>query len=277
MSSTNCLNCGLHLAQGMQYCPACGQKTDTHRITIKHIVHEIVHVITHADKGIFHLLKALAVHPGKVAREYLAGKHKTYFNPFTFFILCMGLFVLVNVKFTPAAKSPTPDAGVLARIPSEAGRANYITMMTRVSDVTTLMTKHGNVMAMIAIPFLSLITWLAFRKQRYNYAEHLTANVFFVPFANLLFMLLVRPFSSMARHAGANGILVAAGMLLQVLYFSWSFYTMLGFRSTAKIFKTFTVSLFSVLLWGMLVMLFMAIYIYRSWDFYQFFTRMFGS
>ncbi|MES2774245.1 MAG: DUF3667 domain-containing protein [Bacteroidota bacterium] len=277
MSSSNCLNCGHYLATNVQFCQACGQKKDIHRFTLGHIFHEIVHAVTHADKGIFHLLKELSIRPGRVAREYLAGKRKKYFNPFTFFILCMGLFVFLNMTMLPAEKKMAPDARVLARIPTEAGKQTYITMMTRGANVRMLMTKHGNVMAMIAIPFISLITWLAFKKQRYNYAEHLTANVFFVPYSNLLFTIVVTPLITMAANSGFRGGLIGGALLIQVLYFTWSFYSMLQLKSSWQLIRTFLVCLFSVMLWGLLVMVFMAIYLYRSWDFYKFFARMLGS
>jgi hypothetical protein len=80
MSSPTCLNCEENLEISAKFCPQCGQKTDTHRLTIGHIVHDSVHAITHADKGIFHLLKDLAVRPGVVAREYIGGKRKKYFK-----------------------------------------------------------------------------------------------------------------------------------------------------------------------------------------------------
>ena len=94
MSSPNCLNCEENLEVSAKFCPQCGQKTSTHRLTIAHILHDGLHALTHADKGIFHLLKDLAVKPGIVAREYIAGKRKRYFNPFTFFLIMMGLFVV---------------------------------------------------------------------------------------------------------------------------------------------------------------------------------------
>src|ERR1700730_19439583 len=80
MHPTNCLNCGTMLTADDNFCPVCGQKTDTHRISFSHIFHEFFHTLTHADKGVLALLRDLAVKPGMVAAEYIAGKRKKYFH-----------------------------------------------------------------------------------------------------------------------------------------------------------------------------------------------------
>jgi ribosomal protein L32 len=77
MSSNSCLNCEATLDFTARFCPNCGQKTNTHRLTLSHLFHDFFHALTYADKRILYLLRALALKPGIVAREYIAGK-KTY-------------------------------------------------------------------------------------------------------------------------------------------------------------------------------------------------------
>jgi ribosomal protein L32 len=76
MHSTNCANCDRLLTPDQNFCEKCGQQTAIHRISFGHVIHDGVHHITHADKGIFYLLKQLAVRPGHVAKEYIDGKGK---------------------------------------------------------------------------------------------------------------------------------------------------------------------------------------------------------
>jgi hypothetical protein len=66
MRPTNCLNCGSGLGAGYKFCATCGQKANTHRLSFHEIGHDALHYVTHADKGIFHLIKELARRPGKV-------------------------------------------------------------------------------------------------------------------------------------------------------------------------------------------------------------------
>ena len=276
MVSTNCLNCSTHLEHGHKFCPACGQKTATHRLTIGHFLHEGFHAFTHADKGIFHLLKCLAIKPGTTAREYLRGRRKAYFNPFTFFLLIMAVFVFLNMYFDPPAKNIQPDARVLARIPSEAGKEQYIATIHRASTVSQFMRNNGNILAMIAIPYISFLTWLFFRKRGFNYAEHLTANLMFITFSNLLFAVLVFPLQAMARNTAAEPITVLIGLLIQIFYLAWSLNGFLVLNTGRSRLKSLAVSALAIICWMFLSFLGMAIYIYQNRDFYKFFSRMAG-
>jgi len=241
-----------------------------------HFFHECFHAVTHADKGIFHLLKSLATKPGTTAREYLRGRRKTYFNPFTFFLLVMGMFVFLNMYFKPPEKKRVPDARVLERISSEGGKHQYISMMNRADQVSRVTRNNGNVLAMVAIPYISLVTWLFFRKSKYNYAEHLTANLMFVTFSNLIFALLVFPLQSLFRNTPAQYYFYPIGFILQIVYLAWSLNGFLGLKSVASRTKSFAVSFLAIILWVLLSITTMAVYIYQSKEFYKFFARMAG-
>ena len=271
---TSCLNCRTTVNKDQKFCSSCGQKAKTHRLTIPHFLHEAFHAFTHADKGMFHLLKCLATRPGTTAREYVLGRRKAYFNPFTFFILIMSVFVFLNVYTQPPLKPAQPDERVLSRIPTQAGRDTYIARITRGTQVAQFARANGNILAMIAIPFISLITWLFYRKKHLNYAEHLTANMMFISFSNLLFAVFVLLLRSMAGNTpGVQGL----GFLLQVGYLWWSLNGFLDLRQVRSRAKSLAVSFLSILLWIILSIIAMAVFIYRDWDFYKFFNRFAGS
>lgn len=106
-----CPNCSTLLEKKFAYCPICGQSAHIHRFNLPHVFHEVFHALTHADKGLLHLIKNLTLRPGVTAREYiLEGKRKTYFNPFTFLLLVLGLTVLANSYFKPYGTAPSPPA-----------------------------------------------------------------------------------------------------------------------------------------------------------------------
>lgn len=80
-----CKNCAGELTESYAFCPGCGQKAHLHRLSWHEIGHGLVHYFTHADKGIFSLLKDLATKNGVVAREYIEGQRRKYFPPPNFF------------------------------------------------------------------------------------------------------------------------------------------------------------------------------------------------
>ncbi|MDB5203614.1 MAG: hypothetical protein JWQ27_3023 [Ferruginibacter sp.] len=266
----------MFLEPSQKFCPACGQKTDTHRLTMPHFSHELFHAFTHTDKSIFQLLKQLATRPGTTAREYIQGKRVSYFNPFTFFLILMGLFVFSNMYFKPPMEKREPDPRVLQYMPNAQAKAQYISMMHRVNNAMTVFQKHGNVVAMIAVPFFSLFTWAFFRRKKYNYAEHLTANMLFIAFSNLIFTIVIFPLQAMI-HGPAQNVFIIGAMLLQAVYIAWSLNGFLLLAPGWPRVKSFAVSLFCVGLWLLFSLTVMALYIYQNGDFYKFFGRMMGA
>lgn len=75
-----------------------------HRLNTAHLSHEVLHFVTHADKGTFYLIRKLAIALGMVAREYIGGRRKKYFNPLILFLIVVGLFVLVQTTFRPIGR-----------------------------------------------------------------------------------------------------------------------------------------------------------------------------
>lgn len=95
MSSKNCLNCGHELVH--KFCAYCGQKADTHHITVKHfITHDLAHGVFHLDKGILFTIKEAFTRPGKAALDYINAKRISYYNIFYLILLLVGLNLLVQ-------------------------------------------------------------------------------------------------------------------------------------------------------------------------------------
>ena len=58
--NSNCLNCTA--ATISKFCSNCGQKTEIHRITLKHFLfHDILHGVWHMEKGIFFTTKEVVI------------------------------------------------------------------------------------------------------------------------------------------------------------------------------------------------------------------------
>ncbi|MET0298138.1 MAG: DUF3667 domain-containing protein [Flavitalea sp.] len=277
MSSPSCLNCNTTLDQMARFCPSCGQKTDTHRLTFKHIIHDFFHAFTHADKSIFGLLRDLAIKPGIVAKEYIAGKRKKYFNPFTFFLILAGLFVVSNKYFTSESTPPKPDEAVLARMPTQAARDQYMLFFTRGAEINGFLSRHSNVVSMFAVPVFGFITWLFLRRNKYNFAENITANLMFVSFSNIIFTVLIYPLLGQVRgNAGATYTILTVGIILQMIYLSWCYFQFQPVGGRFRLPKAIGLSVFGLFIWQVVYMLVVSIYIYRDLNFYKIFTRVFS-
>lgn len=88
LHSGNCLNCNTPYTKNNFHCSVCGQRTSTHRFSLKSIfAHDFIHAIFHLDKGFFSTLKNLFTQPGVVVKEFLEGKRVKYFNYFTMILI----------------------------------------------------------------------------------------------------------------------------------------------------------------------------------------------
>ena len=94
-----CRNCG-HPAP-LAFCPACGQETMLHPPTLAEFLHEFVGHHVALEGALWQTLKLLLTKPGRLTREYLAGRRRRYVLPLRLYLTCSFLFFLV-VKLTPA-------------------------------------------------------------------------------------------------------------------------------------------------------------------------------
>ncbi|MGQ7855049.1 DUF3667 domain-containing protein [Pedobacter sp. WC2501] len=156
--SSDCLNCTAPVTQN--FCPNCGQKSSTHRYSIKHfLAHDFVHGIWHVDKGILFTLKALFTRPGHSVREFIQGKRVPYFS----FVTLILLILTVSSLIAPYTHFNMSD------LMPKGGKAVM-------SSTEKFISEHPKLILIITIPIYSLLSFLGFRKAKLNYSEHLVLN-----------------------------------------------------------------------------------------------------
>ncbi|TGD57264.1 DUF3667 domain-containing protein [Flavobacterium humi] len=156
--STLCLNCN-HLASD-KFCSHCGQKTDTHRITLKHFLfHDILHGIWHFEKGILFTVKEALVRPGKAALDYIAGKRIRYYNVFYLVLILIGLTLFM---------SHYHDSLSEVYIASETKAENNATG----NKIASFMSSYAKVILFSFIPLFACNSLMLFRRKKLNISEH---------------------------------------------------------------------------------------------------------
>lgn len=197
-TSTACKNCGSTLSG--KFCAACGQQADIHRVTFKHLIHDFFHALTHTDKGFFFLIKELVYRPGYLAKEYLEGRRKKYFNPFTFYVIVSALWALVVSKSHYFESMSSGRPRMSGDAPEWARLLGYY-----FSQSMPFVIAHGKIISLvITAPLLALLTWLFFRKQKNNYAENLVLHTFLAGQALLVLVLIFIPAFFIFGHARLN-------------------------------------------------------------------------
>lgn len=156
--SPDCLNCSAPVTQN--YCANCGQKSTTHRYSIKHFLeHDFIHGVWHVDKGILFTLKGLFTRPGHSVREFIQGKRVPYFS----FVTLILLILTVSGLIAPYTH------GKMSDLMPQGSRA----MM---NSLEKFISEHPKLVLIIAIPIYSFFSFIWFRKAKLNFSEHLVLN-----------------------------------------------------------------------------------------------------
>ncbi|MGZ9113841.1 MAG: DUF3667 domain-containing protein [Brevundimonas sp.] len=87
-----CANC--ETAMVGAFCHACGQKARLHD-KLSHLVEEFAEGIAHFDGRLWRTLPLLALHPGRLSREWMAGRRVRYIAPLHLFLFAVFLLFLI--------------------------------------------------------------------------------------------------------------------------------------------------------------------------------------
>ena len=166
MSENSCLNCNCEIEKN--YCSTCGQKTDTHRITVRHFLfHDLMHGVLHIDKGILFTIKETILRPGQAALDYIKGKRIRYYNVFYLCLLVIGLNLLLSHLYDSILHTEVdPKNDTIA--------------------VSSFFREHIKSILLGIIPILGLNSFWIFRRLKLNIAEQFILSGFC-----LLGMLLI--------------------------------------------------------------------------------------
>ncbi|RNC84901.1 MAG: DUF3667 domain-containing protein [Winogradskyella sp.] len=175
-----CLNCKT-IFEG-KFCPQCGQKSETKRFTFQKIANDTVSTITDTDKGFFFNLKNLTLNPGKNINDYLDGKRKHVFNPFSYAVLAIGIYLFVDHYYDYSIfKSFTNKNSEYKNL--SPGAFNFG------QKIGHFIAQYLKFFYLLNIVYLSVITWAILKKR--NFVEHLVSNAFIIGHAVIITTLFI--------------------------------------------------------------------------------------
>jgi hypothetical protein len=157
-----CKNCN-HIYTG-NYCNNCGQTAETHQLNFHFLWHEIQHGLFHFDQGILYSGKQLFTRPGHTIREFIEGKRVKHFKPISMIIFLATLYGFLYHYFHISFAEPSPNSA------SEVG--------IDVVKFNEWMGTHYAWATLLTIPFYTIGTSIAFKKQGYNLVEYFILNTF---------------------------------------------------------------------------------------------------
>ncbi len=163
LKSKTCKNCNTETAGN--FCMHCGQRNKVAKITIKDTFLDFLNSTFSVNAPLLVTVKLLFLNPGKLFREFLEGRRKTYYKPVPFFILTTILLVLFRsiIKYDPFQE--VTNTGI--------DNPNF----ERVITTAKFMSKNINNFLLLFVLTLSLSLKLFFRKS-YTLAEYLAISFY---------------------------------------------------------------------------------------------------
>ena len=205
MNHNECLNCKQPVAGN--YCQNCGQKTNTHAITLKHFFfHDIIHGVWHLEKGILLTIKETFIRPGKAALDYINGKRVKYYNVFYLILMLIGLNILTvhfHHEINPSSAPKNIGSGL---------------------KLFAFLTNNLKILLLGFIPLMAINAFIIFRKLKLNLAEH-----FIIGGINLLgilvLSLLINLVSLLDSYKAIEFLITVIKIFLSSLLFLFPFWT----------------------------------------------------
>lgn len=259
--TTTCKNCNSSFKGN--FCHNCGQSAKTHRLDYHSIWHDIQHGLLHIDKGIFYTIIQLFTRPGHSIREYLEGKRLKHFKPVSLVIILATIYVILNhylhIDLITAEenKISIKNFGLEMQFEAIQGTENPLAGVIR-----DFIDSHFALFQLLLLPFHAAASWLAFRKNGYNYIEHLVINAFLRGQAFIIAIALL-PFIYFGIITGEVSSNIFT--VLQIICLFWTFVQFFNTRKTFWVIKrSFLATLYFLAL--VLVTVLIAIVIINIFD-----------
>ena len=103
------MNCKHPLDISDKYCPNCGQKNSTKRLTIRDFIDEFLANFYAYDSKVKRTIVSLFTKPGIAARDFINGKRLYYANPFRFYLSISLIYFIFNGIVTKFGDETTND------------------------------------------------------------------------------------------------------------------------------------------------------------------------
>jgi hypothetical protein len=234
-----CKNCG-NLFEG-KYCNNCGQPSKTSRLNFHVILEELQYWLLRYNSEITYTAVQLYTRPGHAIRQYIEGKRIKFFKPISLVIVLSAIYAVLNHLF---------GIQILAK-------SDIINASTEIDydQFGEFITNHFGWFSILSIPMYTIGSYFIFKKQGYNFVEHIVLNAYIASqrlYLNIAtFPLIYLLHGTPAIHTARN-IISGIGIIL----FAWTYTQFFNKMKKAKtIFFSIFVYLIFILLLSLAILL----------------------
>lgn len=233
-----CKNCNNQF-EG-QFCNQCGQSEDTQRLDFKFLLKNLrKNFLNYFHKGIFYTSRQLFTRPGHSIREYIEGKRVNHFEPIGLLIAFAAFYGVLYHTFGINMFSGLSDNTLNGNLDLRSA-GNWIA-------------DHFAIVNLFFVPVYSIGSFITFRKQGYNFYEHIYLNTFL---ASQRLLIRIATFPLLVILDGTEKIFLFRDLLIlsDIVLMVWSYTQFFNKvkRITAVLLSMLSYAIFFVILLGLI-------------------------
>lgn len=199
-SQAACLNCERVLDPGIHFCPQCGQRADTARLSLWDMARDLMNSPLHLERGPFSFALALLRRPGTVARDYVAGRRRRYYGPFATLATVVGLTALaINAT------------GYQALAQDAMGHST-----------AQFLQRHFNLLQLAHLPLQAVVCAIVFWRARLSWVEHMVLAAYTLSVRDAILTLVILPSQLAISRSGPTPLESWIFWLLWYGFFGWA-------------------------------------------------------
>ncbi len=210
-----CKNCNQTIQDDQSYCPHCCQKSDVTRLNFKQLIKDIWIAFSNTDEGFLLLIKELVYKPGKVARAYVSGRRKHYFNPFSYLAIMVAIALFFILRF-------------------ESYGIDYSLMKTQDLEFLRFTFQYFNLFIFFTCPVYALVIWIFFLGNQLNYAENLVLSAYLGGQNMLYYIVAITLFILFPSNINVLGLIIGLIIVIWYIMAILQFYAKRSFWSIIK-------------------------------------------
>lgn len=219
-----CKNCDNEIiSETYFYCPHCGQKTKVSRLNFQDLAKDVWIAFSNTDKGVLRLIQELVYKPGKVAQEYVAGRRKIYFNPFSYLAIMVAIALYFIIQFE--------NVGL-----------DYSQIEADDVELLRFSFQYFNLFILIMCPIYAFVIWVFFLRNKYNYIENLVLSAYLSGQTMLYYVIAIVFFIIFPSSMNVLGMIIGFAITIWYIIAILQFYQKRTFRSVIKSFLIIIIS-----------------------------------
>ncbi|SHJ18933.1 DUF3667 domain-containing protein [Aquimarina spongiae] len=163
---SNCKNCGTQV-EHHNFCPDCGAKKITKRITFRNLTEELTEKYFNIDNSLVRTIKDLMINPHDVIDGFINGVRKKYINVISYFLISITLNGLTLFSLKKYFNQPIVDLSTIKE------DQEWITTFY------DMLYDYQGISSFALIPLYALISKKVFSNyKKYNFTEHIVINMY---------------------------------------------------------------------------------------------------